>query len=155
MFSRVDQCCQVVEISAKKLKRGRGKKSAGKISGRILAEFFQKWQKRGQRIFSTKVPYLTVRTHFQRQRKTWTLLRIDPSCCTLQCRFCEICLFPELSELFWCSSRKTISGPGNTGVGVENRSLWKNVVLCNLEPEFLLNSCVEKTYGLDKTCANL
>jgi hypothetical protein len=57
MFSRGDQCCQVAEISAKKLKRGRGKKSAGKVSGRILAEFYQKWQKRGQRIFSTKVPY--------------------------------------------------------------------------------------------------
>jgi hypothetical protein len=40
-------------------------------------------------------------------------------------------------------------------VGVENTSLWKNVVLCNLEPEFLINSRVEKTFGLDKIWANL
>jgi hypothetical protein len=36
-------CCQVAEISARKLKRGQGKiKLAGRICGRILAEFDQK-----------------------------------------------------------------------------------------------------------------
>jgi hypothetical protein len=36
----------VAEISAKKLNRGQGKiKLAGRICGRILAEFYQKWQK--------------------------------------------------------------------------------------------------------------
>ena len=54
----VSQCCQVAESPAKKLKRGRGKKKlAEKICGRILAEFYQKWQKRGHRKFSKEVPY--------------------------------------------------------------------------------------------------
>jgi hypothetical protein len=44
------QCCQLAEIPAKKLKRGLGKrKLAGRICGRTLAEFCQKWQKRGRR----------------------------------------------------------------------------------------------------------
>ena len=48
------QFCQVAEIPAKKLKRGRRKK---KICGRILADFTKKWQKRGRRKFSKEVPY--------------------------------------------------------------------------------------------------
>jgi hypothetical protein len=41
-----------------KLRRGRGKiKLAGRICGRILEEFYQKWQKWGWRIFSKEVPY--------------------------------------------------------------------------------------------------
>jgi hypothetical protein len=48
MSSIGQQCCQAAEISAKKLIRGRKKiKLAGKSCGRILAEFYQKWQKRG------------------------------------------------------------------------------------------------------------
>ncbi len=52
------QCCQVAEIPAKKLKRGRRKKKlAERICGRILADFIKKWQKRGRRKFSKEVPY--------------------------------------------------------------------------------------------------
>jgi hypothetical protein len=41
------QCCQVAEIPAKKFKRVRGKKELdGRIRGRILADLYQKWQKR-------------------------------------------------------------------------------------------------------------
>jgi hypothetical protein len=59
------QCCQVAAISAKKLKRGRRKiKLAGRICGRILAEFYLKWQKMGRKVFSKEIPYLTVLTHF-------------------------------------------------------------------------------------------
>jgi hypothetical protein len=60
----------VAEISAKKLKMGRGKlKLAGRICGRIFAKFYQKLQKSGRRIFSKEVPYLTVLTHFRDKEK--------------------------------------------------------------------------------------
>ncbi len=89
----VGQCCQEAEISAKKLIRSRGKiKLAGRICSRILAEFYQKRQKRGQRIFSKEDPYLMVLTHFQRQRNNFnyiTTFRIDPLC-MLNWRFCQI-----------------------------------------------------------------
>jgi hypothetical protein len=43
--------------SGQKAQRGREKKEfAGRIHGRILDEFYQKWQKRGQRIFSKEIP---------------------------------------------------------------------------------------------------
>jgi hypothetical protein len=52
------QYCRVAEIPAKKLKRGRGKKELpGRIRGQILAEFYQKWQKRARRKFSKEIPY--------------------------------------------------------------------------------------------------
>jgi hypothetical protein len=60
------QCCQVAKIPAKKFKRGLEKKElAGRIHGRILAEFYQKYQKRGQRKFSKEIPYFTVMTNIQ------------------------------------------------------------------------------------------
>jgi hypothetical protein len=53
-----EQCCQVAEIPAKKLKRGRRKKKlAERICGRILADFTKKWQKRGRKKFLKEVPY--------------------------------------------------------------------------------------------------
>jgi hypothetical protein len=53
--SSKQQCCQVAEISAKKLKKGRRKiKLAGRICGRILAKFYQKWQKRTGEYFLKK-----------------------------------------------------------------------------------------------------
>jgi hypothetical protein len=53
-----EQCCQVAEIPAKKLKRGRRKKKlAERICGRIVADFTKKWQKKGRRKFSKEVPY--------------------------------------------------------------------------------------------------
>ncbi len=85
----VKQCCQVAEISAKKLKMGRGKiKLAGRICGRILAEFYQKWRKRGRRILYKKDRYLTVLTHFQRQKKkNLNLFSNWPFVCMLNWRF--------------------------------------------------------------------
>ncbi len=59
-----------------------------------MAEFYQKWQKRDRRIFSKEILYLTVLTHFQRQRKTLTSFWIDPSC------VCRIGVFVQLGELF-------------------------------------------------------
>jgi hypothetical protein len=47
----------VVEISAKKHKGAGKKESWPEEFARILAEFYQKWQKRGRRIFSKEVPY--------------------------------------------------------------------------------------------------
>jgi hypothetical protein len=46
-----------------------GKKLAGRICGRILAEFCQKWQKRGRRELSKEVPNFSVMTNSQRQTK--------------------------------------------------------------------------------------
>jgi hypothetical protein len=58
----------VAEIPAKKLKRGQRKKNfAGRIYGRIMAEFRQKWQKRGRRNFLKEFPSFTVMTNTQRQ----------------------------------------------------------------------------------------
>jgi hypothetical protein len=42
-----DKCCQVAEIPAKKLKRGREKKIwPEELVAEFLAEFYRKWQKR-------------------------------------------------------------------------------------------------------------
>jgi hypothetical protein len=60
------QCCQVAEIPARKLKKGPRKKDlVGRVRGRILAEFFKKWQKRVQRKCSKEIPYFTVMTNTQ------------------------------------------------------------------------------------------
>jgi hypothetical protein len=53
--STISQCCQVAEISAKKLKRGRGKiKLPGRICGRILAEFTKSGRKGAGEYFLKK-----------------------------------------------------------------------------------------------------
>jgi hypothetical protein len=49
--------------------KGRGKKNlAGRIRGQILADYYLKWQKRGQRKFSKEVPYFIIMTNTQGQR---------------------------------------------------------------------------------------
>ncbi len=66
-FRRDDnQCCQVVEIPAKKLKRGRRKKKlAERICGRILAEFYQKVAEKGpQKIFKRSFLFLAMKTTY-------------------------------------------------------------------------------------------
>jgi hypothetical protein len=58
LYSGAIHCCQVAEIPAKKLKRGRRKKKlAERICGRILADFTKKWQEGGRGKFSKEVPY--------------------------------------------------------------------------------------------------
>ncbi len=60
------QCCQVAEIPAKKLKRGRRKKKlAERICGRILADFYQKVAEKGpQKIFKRSSLFLAVITTY-------------------------------------------------------------------------------------------
>jgi hypothetical protein len=49
-----------------KAQKGPGKiELAGRLGGRILAEFYVKWQKKGQREFSKEVPSLTVLNTFR------------------------------------------------------------------------------------------
>jgi hypothetical protein len=49
-----------------KAQKGPGKiELAGRLGGRILAEFYVKWQKKGQRKFSKEVPSLTVLNTFR------------------------------------------------------------------------------------------
>jgi hypothetical protein len=50
-----------------------GRKNLWLNFGRILPKVAEK----DRRIFSKEIPYLTVLTHFQRQRKTLTSFRID------------------------------------------------------------------------------
>ncbi len=58
MITSSVQCCQVAEVPAKKLKRGRRKKKlAERIYGRILAEFYQKVAEKGPQKISKEVPY--------------------------------------------------------------------------------------------------
>ncbi len=89
------------------------------------------WQKRGRRVFSKEVPYLTALTHFQRQRKTLTSFRIDPSC------VCWIDVFVKLAELFFtywpennfwprqhCRGRR-VDGVEFTDKCRENLPLWE------------------------------
>jgi hypothetical protein len=50
MYKLKAQCCQVAEIPAKKLKRGRRKKSlARRIYGRIMAELWPNFVKSGRK----------------------------------------------------------------------------------------------------------
>jgi hypothetical protein len=62
----VVQCCQMAEILAKKLKRGRRKKKlAERICGRILAEFYQKGAEKGpQKIFKRSSLFLAMITAY-------------------------------------------------------------------------------------------
>ncbi len=61
-FGPEDQYCQVAEISAKKLKRGRRKKKfAERICGRILAEFTEKGP---QKIFKRSSLFLAMITTY-------------------------------------------------------------------------------------------
>ncbi len=75
-----------------------------------MAEFYQKWQKRGRRKFSKEIPYLMVRKHFQRQRKTLISFRIDPSCDWLHWHYCEI------GWIFYVRARKQFPGLANTAM---------------------------------------
>ncbi len=68
------------EIPAKKLKRGqRKKKLAGRNCGRILAEFCQKWQKRGRIHFLKNFLLLQVMKNAQRQWQNFIYNFVDPS----------------------------------------------------------------------------
>ncbi len=62
----VRQCCQVAEIPAKKLKRGRRKKKlAERICGWILAEFYKKAAEKGlQKIFKRSSLFLAMITTY-------------------------------------------------------------------------------------------
>jgi hypothetical protein len=92
------QCCQVAEVLAEQLKRGWGNKVGRK-------NFWPNFTKRDRRKCSKEVPYLTVQTHFQIQRKTF---EFDPSC------ECCIGISVKFAERFWSTEWKEISGPGNT-----------------------------------------
>jgi hypothetical protein len=108
-----------------KAQKGPEKKKVGLEESEVLsAEFYQKWQKRGRRIISEEVPYLTVQTHFQRRRKTLISFWIDHSCVFWIYFFVKSGEhFLKLAELFWCTGRKTLSGPGNTGENKEQCEL--------------------------------
>ncbi len=111
-----------------KAQKGQGK---NKVTRKNLwpnfGRIYQKWQKRGRRIFSKEVPYLTVLTHFQRQRKTLTSFRIDPLC------VCQINrTFSKIGRTFLCTGRKTISGPGNTAISIHCSADCRTVHMLNL-----------------------
>ncbi len=63
-FPHRRQCCQVAEIPAKKLKRGRRKKKlARRNCGRILADYYQKVAEKGpQKIFKRSSLFLAMIT---------------------------------------------------------------------------------------------
>ncbi len=86
-------------------KRAAGKKLAIRLCGRILPKVAEKvWRK-----FSKEVPYLTVKAHFQRQRRLKfhfeLTLRVALTFYEIGRTFSKI-----LTELFCCIGRKTNFG---------------------------------------------
>jgi hypothetical protein len=63
-----DKCCQVAEIPAKKLKRGREKKIWPE---ELVAEFWLNFTESGRK--GAEIPYFTLRTNTQRQRQNLIL----------------------------------------------------------------------------------
>jgi hypothetical protein len=80
-----------------------------------LAEFYQKWQKRGRTKCWKEIPYFTLLRNTRRQRQNLIFISIGrwvERCIDVKIKLAE--LFSKLAELFWCTGRKAISGPGNT-----------------------------------------